>query len=109
MNNRRILKISNENRFPFRQDDIQELVVRLMGRRVNFTNPIGDADGEHVLHGAQPFETPVVVACSISDAVSAPVKAGERNEKEIRLDQRRGCERLGDAHPSDADGVPWPP
>jgi hypothetical protein len=47
---------------------------------------------------AQPLKGDIVVAGAVADAIATPVKAGERHEQEIRIDNGRSLKGLANGH-----------
>ena len=54
-------------------------------------------------------ETAVVISGAVTDAVAAPVEAGEWNEQQVGFDCRGGLERLGDPHRAQPRRLARPP
>jgi hypothetical protein len=101
--------LSGENGLALRQDDIQDLIMRLIRHRRNFANPIRDSDRMNSLDRSQPGQASVIVAGAVPDAMAPSVKARERYEQEIRLHGRRRIERLGYTHSPEKRGLPRTP
>ena len=80
------------------QNEIERLVVRLVGNRLDLADAIGDADRDDRLQRPQARERQVVMAGAIADAMAAPVERGERHEQQVGIESGRLGRRLGNAH-----------
>src|SRR5271166_6591061 len=101
--------VADENGFLFGHNGVQALIMRLIRRRGDFANPVGDANGVNLLHRPQPFEASIIIARAVADAVAASVEAGEGHEEKVGFDFWRRTERFGNAHRAGRGRIAGPP
>ena len=101
--------LAYEDGFLFGHDGVQALIMSLIRHGGDFANPISNADRMDCLHRPQARKAPIVVSSAIADAPAAPIEAGQRRKKKIRLDDGRGVQRFGNAHRANGGRVAGAP
>ena len=95
--------------FLFGHDGVQSLIMGLIRHGGDLAYPVGDARRADGFHRAQPSQGQIVIAGAIANTVTAPVKARERHEQQIRIDDGRFLERLANRHCGLASWLSRPP